>query len=160
MEWKVELSPPTMAARHVPIPLTGLGTVELRDDGIAVTAGKVANGYLSHIILASILFFGLGSGILIDLLGAKQTIALGLTQIVVLVLVGKAMRRGGAKAGAMTTVFFPWKNVRDVVSDPHTGCFVILIEKMKPKGGLYVAAATGPLEEEIRRRLQAGARRS
>ncbi len=33
---------------------------------------------------------------------------------------GDAAGRGG-RVGATTTMFFPWTNVRDVVSDPHTG---------------------------------------
>lgn len=150
----IELRPPAMGTHHAPIALTGPGTLELRDDGLHVTASAVANRHRGLLFVAGILGFAVTWVALRRVFDvgdfASRAIAIAVGVGVFLPL----MRRP-AKLGAPREMVFPWKNVAKITWDGSSQCLVVVIKGMKPSGGLYVLAPEGsPLEATLRARLE------
>jgi len=147
----IELAPPHVGARHAPLPLAGSGSLTLEEDALVVTASRLSKTWISHVVLASVLFFGVGGPLVFEVIGLGK--ALGTTLGIALVggLVAWAVKRGRASKGVPMTVRVPRSNVRTMDRDPHTECLVIVVAGMSPSGGIFVCAPPDSiLEEELR----------
>lgn len=140
---QVEFDPPGMGTARVPNPISGSGTLAVREDGIEVVGHKSRDvSFLGALgVVASILvgaWFQLGVPIILGLASA-------------IIAIAGAVRFTGKKR---IEVVYPWKAVRSVRYDDPRNALVLLIKGAKPKGELFIRQPKGsPLHDEMQRRL-------
>ncbi|MBL4847339.1 MAG: hypothetical protein JKY65_17605 [Planctomycetes bacterium] len=149
----VTFRPPALGSSFVPIKITGEGTLELRDDGLYATGAAVSGSGRALAVFLGTLAFGLVAAGLQTVLGLDSAWSGGIGAALAVGFVIPMLRRP-AKEGAPVTQLFPWKNVKRVSWDGTSECLIVVIQGMKPKGGLYVLQPKdSPLEQELKAKL-------
>ncbi len=149
---KVEFCPPALGTNVVPIPITGPGTLLLEEDGLHVVGSKVVGRGRGALIILTLL---LGTAAAFTL-----RMALDIENVwtyVAIIFAGGSflitMLKKPAKAGEEVRCTIPWTKIKKVYWDALNECIIVVVKRMKPKGGLYIRQPKGSeLEAEIRKR--------
>lgn len=153
----VTFHPPALANQHLPIQITGQGTLKLNEQGIEVSGFKVGSkgrnalvvlgffgGYIAIIVIATALKLGDYIEVLVGMGIALGVVAYGI------------INKMPIKQGEPITYNYTWDKVSKVQWDTVSKSLLIVIKKAKPKGGIYIPSPKGSeLEIALTQALQA-----
>ncbi|ACY13936.1 hypothetical protein [Haliangium ochraceum] len=149
----VEFRPPAIGTLHVPIRITGPGTLELREDGLHVVGAAVAGRGRGLMIVLAVLAFAVCVALLQRVFDFSSGVSSGIAAGVGVAFLLPALRKP-ARTGEPVEYVFPWSSVRGVTYDRSVECLVVKIDKHKPKGGLFIVQPqNSPLQQQIEARL-------
>ena len=147
----VTLRPPPLGNTHVPIKMTGDGQLEIRDDGLFVTASEVASKGRGLFLVLALIGSVATMVVLRGALGLEGSVSTGVSAGVGGAILLPMMKKP-AQSGAPISRLFPWKHVKKVTWDATTECLVVVIKGTKPKGGLYIVQ---PNDSDLQKELVA-----
>lgn len=144
----VQYCPPAYGTSHVPIKITGAGELRVTGEGLEAHGREVAGRGKGLLFLPLLLLVAVGGAIL------RTTYFPELVSDIVFYsivggLVGGVLfplLRSPAKEGEATRLVIPWANVKKITHDPSAEALIVVVKKMKPKGGLYLRPVEGDLQ--------------
>lgn len=149
----VTFRPPAVGNRIVPIRYTGAGTLDLRDDGIHVTAAHTKGRGRGALAVLSLLAMAALAYVLQHVLGLAPFLTYGLIGGLAAGVWIPVLRKPAGE-GERVEQTFPWKNIKKITWDATSECMVIVVKGMKPKGGLYVLQPkNSPLQQQVEKHL-------
>lgn len=127
--------PPAMGQRHVPISISGEGTVVQSERGLSFEGYK-AGGLSSTFLAGIVLLLLLGSPVLIVGLGLEIS---GKTfgYLVMAPVIGVIMTRRKTVSTTPMSFEVPWANIKSVEVGREGFCLEILVKGQSPKGMVY-----------------------
>lgn len=154
----VSYHPPALANHHLPIQITGQGTLKLSAQGLEVSGFKVGSKGRNALVVLG--FFGGFVGII----AIAIALNLGDDYLEALVALGIALgavaysviNKMPVKEGGPITYAYSWDQVSKVQWDMASKSLLIVIKKATPTGGIYIPCPQGSeLELALNQALQA-----